>query len=187
LRLLPLLPDLVCLAVCAVATVLDLRSRRIPNWLTVPSALGGLLLNLVVFTVAGGGLREGLRLGLLPALIGALFLLLGFGFLGLIRFVGMGDVKLMAAVGAFLRWPSAILAFAYVALAGGVIALAYAVLRGRLGPVLRNLFTLGRGVVAPRRAPARKLELHRIPYALAILLGAAWVVVARYVPALSLP
>lgn len=177
-----LAPDLVCILCCLVAAVTDLRTRTIPNWLT----LGGILLGLLLNTVLPGVLAGAWLSGLFSALGGAMLLLIVFGLLGLINFVGMGDVKLMAAVGACVRWPLAIWALAYVAFAGGVIAILYALLRGRLGQVFRNLGRLGRRIVK-RGEDEPEVELHRIPYALAILCGTLWAVAARYLPALRVP
>ena len=180
-----LVPDLVCIIVCSVATVTDLRSGLIPNWLTLPAIGLGLCLN-TLLPALGHGIGAGLTIGLVSSVAGCLLLLLAFGLLGLIHFVGMGDVKLMAAVGALLRWPTALPALAYVALCGGVIALVYALARGRIAPVLRNLFSIGRRVIGKDRGQG-ELVLHRIPYALAILLGASWAAAARYLPALAIP
>jgi len=160
--------------------VTALRARRIPNWLTFPSIAAGLVLNTVLPPLFVQG--AGWSVGFLSALTGCLLLLLSFGFLGFINFVGMGDVKLMAAVGALLRWPTALWALAYVALAGGVVAILYSVAGGRLGPVLRNLLRLGRRAV---RKGGEEVELHRIPYAVAVLIGAAWAAAVKYFPVLG--
>lgn len=173
-------PDLLCVLVCAVATVTDLRARRIPNWLTVPAILGGLLINSVLPVLAGASLVA----GLLSSVVGCLLLLLTFGFLGAIRFVGMGDVKLMAAVGALLRWPTALWALAYVAIAGGAVAVLYTLVGGKLGAVLGNLVRMGKRAV---RRGKEQVELHRVPYALAILIGATWAAAVKYFPALAIP
>ena len=74
-----------------VAAYLDLRDRRIPNWLTGTGVLVGLGSN--YYQSGWPGLRNGL-LGLSAAF--ALYALL-FA----LRAMGGGDVKLMAAVGAF--------------------------------------------------------------------------------------
>lgn len=179
-----IIPDLVCLVVCLVGTVTDLRSRRIPNWLTFSAFGCGLALN-TLLPALSHGFEQGLRLGLLPSLGGGLLLLLCFGCFGLIRFVGFGDVKLMAAVGALLRWPTAVWALVYVGVAGGIIAIAYAVIHGQLGRVLGNLVRLGGRVVQPRKARP-EIQLHRIPYGLAILVGATWAAAVKYLPWLAL-
>jgi prepilin peptidase CpaA len=180
-----LAPDVLCVLVCIVAAVTDLRSRRIPNWLTLGAAALGLVVNTTLCGFAFG-FGEGVRLGLVPAIAGGLLLGIIFGVLGLINFVGMGDFKLMVAVGVLLRWPTALWALAYVALAGGVIAVGYALLRGRMGKVLGNLLSIGRNLVKPKddRPP---VELHRIPYALAILVGATWAAAIKYFPVLRVP
>jgi len=183
--LLLLVPDVICVVVCLWATVTDLRSRRIPNALTLAGVLAGLVVNPVVGALLGP--PAGVWPGLLGAVGGGLLLLIAFGLLGLINFVGWGDVKLMVAVGALLRWPAALWALAYVALVGGVLGLAYALGRRRLGSVLRNIFTIGRRAVKPAAEGAPPVELHRIPYALAILIGATWAAAAKYLPALRLP
>jgi Flp pilus assembly protein protease CpaA len=66
----------------------------------------------------------------------------------------------------------------YAVLAGGLLALAYAARRRRLGAVARNLTRLG--------AATQERGLHRMPYALAIALGCAWAIASRYLPALGL-
>jgi prepilin peptidase CpaA len=171
--------------VCLAGTVTDLRESRIPNRLTVAAALAGLLLNGLLFGLLGGTLGAA-ALGSVAALAGGGVCLLVFGLLGAIHFMGFGDVKLMAAVGALLRWPLALVALVDVALAGGLVALGFALGRRRLRQVAGNLLRLGRRAVRPRRAgPA--LELHRVPYALAILLGTLWSVLSRYLPALRWP
>jgi len=69
----------------------DLRSRRIPNWLTVP----GLLLGIGANTFLNG--RDGLKASLLGAALGLALLLP----LVLLRSLGAGDWKLAGALGAF--------------------------------------------------------------------------------------
>src|SRR4051794_23025176 len=103
------------------AAAFDIRSRMIPNWLTLGGMAAGLALN-----VALGGLA-GLRWS------GA-GLLLGFGAylcLYCLRAMGAGDVKLMGAVGS-MAGPSAWFAiFLATAIAGGLMATALALSHGR--------------------------------------------------------
>lgn len=178
------IPDFICVVVCAIAVITDLRSRRIPNWLCLTGIVVGLLINTLLFWLFHGP-GPALSAGLVSSLAGGLLLMITFGLLGLINFVGMGDVKLMVAVGVLLRWPTALWALAYVALSGGVIALLYALFRGRLFAVLRNIVAIGKHAVQPRKKSA-KVELHRIPYALAIFIGATWAAAVKYLPALAL-
>lgn len=173
LDLLHAIADAAALLVCGLAATIDARTYRVPNWLTLPAAAAGLALNLVLGAVAGAP-----GTWLLAALGGAAAGLLTFGLLGAAGAVGMGDVKLIAAAGALVRWPLALPMLLYTALAGGVLALAIAVRRRRLGQVARNL-----GHLSDAGAAA---ALHRMPYALAIALGCAWAVASRTLPALRL-
>ena len=76
------------------AAVCDLRSRKIPNKMTAPMCVAG-----IVYQVAFFGL-DGLWTGLLgfAAGFGILFVL------WMIATAGGGDVKLMAALGTWLGW-----------------------------------------------------------------------------------
>ena len=130
-------------AACVAALVWDLRYRRIPNWLTLPAlSLGCLLAGL-----HGGW--SGLAWAALGVVVGAA-LLLGPWWLG---WVGAGDVKLMAAVGA-LGGPLFLLAcFPAGVAVGGLMA----------------------GLVATRlQAPAPTVAWHRrrLPDGAALALGA---------------
>ena len=176
------IPDIFCILICGVATVIDVRTGRIPNWLTGTGVALGLLLNLAVFTQIGG-FDRGINSGFLPALAGGAALLVTFGIMGFAGFVGMGDVKLMAAVGVLLRWPNALWALAYVTLCGGLVALLYTLARGQLGRVLGNLVAM----IRRGTRQDKPLELHHVPYGLAILLGAAWAAGRTYFSWLRFP
>ena len=154
------------LAIVAFATAADLRSRRIPNGLS----LGGAALALVISTTLYGA--PGFWMAVLGWLI-CLGCFLPFYFGG-----GMaaGDVKLMAMVGAFLGPIDGLVACACTLVAGAGLA--------SLAIVARKLPALsGRRVeiAAPANAPsanARSLEgvLGGVPYAAAIAVGAITVV-----------
>jgi prepilin peptidase CpaA len=174
-------PDALCILLCAVASFTDIRKGIIPNWLTLAGVLLGLSVNTLLFSV-GWGLGFGVKVGLLSSLAGLLLLAICFGLLASIRFVAWGDVKLMAAVGALLRWPDALWALAYVAIAGGVLGLVFALGKGRFVAVFRNLFKISKRLVGKQEA----VELHRIPYALAILGGATWAALVKYFPVLRI-
>src|SRR5215470_1769162 len=78
--------------VASVAAIIDLRTRRIPNWVTAAALIAGL----VVHTVQDGA--GGLGMALAGAALGAA-ILLPFYIGGV---MGAGDVKLLAALGALL-------------------------------------------------------------------------------------
>src|SRR4030042_1897823 len=90
----------------------DLRTRRIPNYLTLGTAVAGLTYNFM-----GQGL-PGLANGILGMLLGFAFLILIYLWGGM----GAGDVKALAALGAWLGPHLTVFLFCYMAITGGVIA-----------------------------------------------------------------
>jgi prepilin peptidase CpaA len=149
-----------------VATITDLRSRRIPNILTVPF----LLLGLAVSGVSGGwsGLGNSLLGVLAAAVVMGLFCYLGG--------MGMGDLKLFAAVGAWIGPSQLMIALVMTGLAGGAMAICWALAGGFFGQTVRGAAALVFGFAKRGLKPHRTLVLRnplarRMPYAPAIALG----------------
>lgn len=162
------LPQLASLAVASVACATDLRSRRIPNWLTLSSAAGAL-----GFFLVGQGWH-----GAMWALGGWAVGLAMFLPLFMLRGIGGGDVKLVAALGAWLGPMSAVWLALYAAIAGGPLALGVALARGYARTAFSNLWGLiGFWRLAGIRPhPGLTLETAsastpRLPYALPIMAG----------------
>jgi prepilin peptidase CpaA len=124
--------SLIALAISIVGCVSDLRSRRIPNALTFGGALAGLLFHLV-----SGGAR-GAEIAALGWIAGCALFFIPFALGGL----GGGDVKLVAALGAWLGPEATLWLALYTGAAGGVLAIAVALARGYLREALRNLWLL---------------------------------------------
>lgn len=158
--------DAVALGVAAVACVTDLRDRRIPNWLTGGTALAALASHVV----AAGGV--GVSSALLGLVVGLVVFFPFFALGGM----GGGDVKLMAALGAWVGWQGIVWTALYGAVAGGVLALVVAVGHGYLRQAFSNiggllLFWSAQGI---RPMPALTLEHGhgpRLPYAFPIFVG----------------
>ncbi len=135
--------DALALAVTAVAAAAavtaDLRTRRIPNVVTLLTAITGLAL------AATGESGLSLRASLVGLALGLVLMLPGH-FLGA---TGAGDVKLLAAFGAVLGPRRILAAFLYTVIAGGVLAVVVA-LRGRR--LRRTLVSSGRLLVRPSAA-----------------------------------
>lgn len=113
-----------------------------------------------------------MRSALLGFVLGGLVMLPGYLWGG----TGGGDVKLFAAIGAFLGPDPVVRVFLYSAVAGGLLAVAIAVSRGRLISTVRGV---GRLVAAPRQTK-KEIEaagaVHRFPYGPAIATGTLLVV-----------
>ena len=116
-------------ALAIVAGVLDWRSRRIPNWLTVP----GLFVGIIANTAVSGW--SGAKASLLGAGLG-LLLLLPFV---LIRSLGAGDWKLIGALGAFLGPGNLLDVLLVTVLLAGLMALALVIWKGRLKQTMQNI------------------------------------------------
>jgi len=159
------------LAVIAAWT--DLRSRRIPNWLTVPGLFVGIAANVVV---GGWG---GLKASLLGAALG-LVLLLPFV---LLRSLGAGDWKLAGALGAFAGpgvLVDLLLGSVFVA---GLMAVALVIYKGRTRQTIRNIGHILISLVT-FRLPGTQVSLDnpeslKVPYGVALaftvmLYGVLW-------------
>lgn len=139
-------------ALLAVAALTDIFSRRIPNWAVI-----GLIGTCAVAWVAGVPVAPW------PSGLAAGALALGVAY-GLYHFewVGAGDAKLMGAASLFFGLGHLLQLATLTALAGGLIALGFLILRPRR--VMRGLTAQGRAEAAGRGG---------IPYGVAIALGAA--------------
>lgn len=157
-------------ALCAsIGMVWDVRTRRIPNFLTVSFFLLGLLLHL-----ATGGVKAA-SLALAAGLIGGAIFLIFFIAGGM----GAGDVKLMAAVCSIAGFGHLIEIFIATALIGGLFALGLAILRGRLKSTLANVCKLIGHHAAMGWMPHPELNVNqpatlRLPYGVAIAAG-CWI------------
>ncbi len=147
------------------AAVFDVRSRRIPNALTV----SGFVIAIVLRFVAGPG--AGID-GVTGAIL-AFVLCLPFFVLGVL---GGGDAKLLMAVGAFMGPRDLLMAMLLIASIGGIIGAVDAARRGILLPVLYNCGDILKSwATLGRRGSNRSLaaaDAHAIPYGVAIALGA---------------
>jgi len=153
----------------AAAAVSDFRTRRVPNWLTLPAALGGLAFHTFApqgwgLTTSLAGLAVGFALLLIPFLLGG---------------GGMGDVKLLAALGAWLGPRLMLAAFAVSMVLATVITLAIlayvAVRRYVLDVEPENVSASGETVVQPQGYFRQALPF-AVPLALGTWLLLAWIV-----------
>lgn len=166
----PLWIALPVVALCISATVLDVRTRRIPNWLTGTAFLAGLAVHLATRGAAGLGDAA------LGGLVAGGLMLPGW----LLRWKGGGDVKLVAAVGAWFGLNAGLLAALFSLIAGGVVAVVYAARRGVLKQSLWGASMLGAWAVsgATKAAPPPVTSATYFPFGVAVLIGsvaALWV------------
>ena len=155
----------VVLVVAAIAW--DLTARRVPNWLTAGAAVSAFGIHAVTggwpdVALAAAGWAVGLML-FFP-----LFALKG---------MGAGDLKLLAAFGAWLGPLGAIWTGLYGAVVGGVMALMLIVGRSCMGQTAQNIGAMFRTWRLHGLRPVESVTLEssvgpRLPYALPIAAGA---------------
>jgi len=154
------------LTLLAMATVTDIRSRRIPNWLVIPFLAAGIIVN-----TAGHGMKG------LEQSIGGIALAVGIvGILCWLRGIGAGDLKLCAAVGGWIGPAQLGMALAATGIAGGALALIWAACHGSLSESLDGSSDLVSGFWNGGIRPHPNLVLNNpaartMPYAPAIAIG----------------
>jgi prepilin peptidase CpaA len=151
------------LALTILAALLDWRSRRIPNWLTVPGLLSGVVVHALI---AGWH-------GALFALEGASLALILLLPLVALRALGAGDWKLMGAVGAFVGPVMFLFVLMGSILASGLMAIVQVYRTGRVMETLKNMVTLVRGffTFGLKKNPQISLDnprLLKLPFGVAV-------------------
>lgn len=142
------------------AVAIDIRSHRIPNWLTGAMAGAG-------FGIAAGGGIVSPANAALGLIVGLLLMLPGH----LIGATGAGDVKLMAAVGTLIGPGPAAKAFLFSAVAGGAIAVFVALRRGNLASTVKGTGQLVTRPIEGRQAIESPARGNRFAYGPAIAAG----------------
>jgi prepilin peptidase CpaA len=150
------------------AAALDLKTRRIPNWLSLSGVALGIILNMFLFEIPG--LWFSLKgLGLAFAVYFVLYLLHG---------MGAGDVKLMAAVGAVAGPGYWLLILIITSIVGAAAGLLIVAAKGRFRRTFENilviLISFRHGQLPYKENPeldVRRGEGLRLPHAVMIAVG----------------
>jgi prepilin peptidase CpaA len=121
--LIEIFPIIFLAVMLIIAAISDLRSHKIPNWLTFPAIGVGILYH----TYMKG--YQGLFFSVKGVFLGFAFLLVFY----LMQGTGAGDVKLMGAVGGILGPFGVFKAFFFAALVGGIYAIVLLALHGGIG------------------------------------------------------
>ena len=131
--------DYVLLILLIVSVVFDLTTKKIPNIITFPVMIWGL----VSYTIFNG--LEGLLFSLSGLGLGIAFLIIPFAIGG----IGGGDVKLLGAVGALKGAEFVLIATLYTAICGAIMAFGYLIIKGKLLNTLKKALKMLARMVIP--------------------------------------
>ena len=158
---------LVCV-VLIVAAYIDGKQLRVPNWITFPMIISGLIFS----TVMDGW--WGLGSGTLGMFVGLACLLPLYSVGGM----GAGDVKLLAGVGAWLGWKATFYGFAISTVVGAVMAVGMVLYKRDTKKHYANLLVIlseWTQIRNPKKlseiAAERKPRMLLLPYGIPICIG----------------
>ncbi len=151
--------------ILTLAAYIDWKDHRVPNWLTYTAWICGILYQ----TITNG--FDGFTFALLGSAVGLATLIVPYALKGM----GAGDVKLMAAVGAWVGYIATLQAFLWIALVGGVMGLISIVRSGQFKKRMRTIGRAGTNLFAfhdldlgnPDDTPQKIL----LPYGVPIAIG----------------
>ena len=121
----PLLAPRLCLAAIVIALfAIDLEHQILPNAITLPGIAAGLVASLFVHPPDLGASLEGAALG------AGVLLAIRWGWRRAagVDGMGLGDVKMLAMIGAFLGWQAVLLTLFIGSLAGAIVGISLAAL-----------------------------------------------------------
>jgi len=159
---------LLIFTILAVASLTDLLYRRIPNWLTLSSLICGIFFQ-IFFKGFDGFLASLQGIGIGFALTFVVYLVGG---------LGAGDVKLMAALGAFLGPKEIFMAFIFSSLLSGAYALVLLILHGFILQTIKRYFKMLRALIFTLQLiyipPLSEEKRLGIRFGVMIALGTLW-------------
>jgi len=173
---LPLVLRAVLVLIVVTAAIFDLRYRKIPNWLVLTGLVLGFGLNTFLFEVTGLAFSaKGFGLALLI-----------YFPLYLLRAMGAGDAKLMAAVGSIVGWGNWLGIFVATAVIGGVLGLVVLLFAGRIrktfwniGWILNEMLHFRAPYHSSEELDVRSAQGMRMPHGVAIALGSITFLIAQ--------
>lgn len=148
-----------------IAAINDIRSHKIPNWLTLTTMVAGIFYNTFIsglngFLFSAGGVAVGIAVLIIPYLF---------------KGTGAGDVKLMGSVGGFLGPKGVFIAFLFTSFVGGIYAMVLLALHGFLKETAKRYGSIIKAFIFTRSfiyiPPSKNEEKPKMCYGIAIALG----------------
>jgi len=151
----------ILILIVTLAAIIDVYKRIIPNWLTYPALICGLVFG---FLPDSGPTITNSLLGFAIAFFPALLMFV-------LNSLGGGDVKLLAAIGAWIGFPMIVDVLVYSAIAGGGMALILIIWKGLFWSLIKEFFIK---LFSKKSNTALTINKMRIPFGVAIALGTGW-------------
>ena len=159
--------DWLAVGMTTAATLMDLKTGKISNWLTYPAAIAGVALTLL----------PGSAITTTESVIGLATSLAAYYVLHRVAGFGAGDVKLMAALGAIKGATFVLVSSFYILCIGAALGLVVLAWRNRLLPSLKWIFgTIVACLLPYFQKPSLGDAATSMPFAPAIFLGVVFAV-----------
>ena len=157
-----------------VAAYIDGKELRVPNKLTFPMIIAGWIYSSIAYGMSGDGWYMGLMWSLAGTAVGVMTLLPAYSIGGM----GAGDVKMMAAIGAWVHCTITFYAFCVSAIVGAILAIIMIYMSGNVRKhynqffyIFHEITTIRDPEVLSEIAAERKSSMFLLPYGIPLAIG----------------
>ncbi len=157
-----------------IAAYIDGKELRVPNKLTFPMIVAGWMWSAISYGSMGDGWYVGLMWSLAGTAVGLATLLPAYAIGGM----GAGDVKMMAAIGAWVHCTITLYAFCVSAIVGAILAIIMVIMAGegrkhfdQFFFILNEIKTVGDPEALAQIATERKTKMRLLPYGIPLAIG----------------
>jgi prepilin peptidase CpaA len=157
-----------------VAAYIDGKELRVPNKITLPMIVAGWVWSSIAYGMAGQGWYYGLMWSFAGTAVGLATLLPAYSVGGM----GAGDVKMMAAIGAWVHPTITFYAFCVSAIVGAILAVIMVVAAGegkkhynQFWYILNEIMTIKNPETLAEIATERKSSMRLLPYGIPLAIG----------------
>lgn len=157
-----------------IAAYIDGKELRVPNKITLPMIVAGWMWSSIHYGMIGEGWYYGLMWSLAGTAVGLATLLPAYAVGGM----GAGDVKMMAAIGAWVHCTITFYAFCVSAIVGAILAIIMIATSGegrkhyaQFFCILNEFSTIKDPEELAKIATARKTKMRLLPYGIPLAIG----------------
>jgi len=157
-----------------IAAYIDGKELRVPNKLTLPMIVAGWIWSSIFYGMNGDGWYIGLMWSLAGTGVGLATLLPAYAIGGM----GAGDVKMMAAIGAWVHCSITVYAFCVSTIVGAILAIIMVIAAGegrkhynQFFMILNEFTTIGDPEALAKIATERKSSMRLLPYGIPLAIG----------------